>query len=93
MDLFREPNGVPKNNMHKALIFQAIIAGICLLFVFVFNGPMLRLKAFREQEENREDKILALSDKSKASPGVINSSLKRLSNRRFSDNTVQTVRV
>lgn len=60
MDLFRDSNGVPKNNMYKALIFQAAVAGVCLLFAVVFNGPMTRSKALKEREEIRKTKILGL---------------------------------
>jgi hypothetical protein len=51
MDLFRDQNGIPKNNMYNALIFQAAAAGVCLLFALVFNGPMSRTEALIEQEE------------------------------------------
>lgn len=61
MDLFRDTNGVPKNNLYKALIFQAAIAGVCSLSSLVFNGPMLRTKALKEQEELRMAKEMGLN--------------------------------
>jgi hypothetical protein len=64
MDLFRDTNGVPKNNLYKALVFQAAIAGVCLLFALVFNGPMLRTKALKEQEELRKTEGLGLNRQS-----------------------------
>lgn len=62
MDLFRDTNGVPKNNMYKALIFQAAAAGVCVLFSIVFNGPMSRTIALKEQEELRKTELLGLNN-------------------------------
>jgi hypothetical protein len=54
MDLFRDENGTPHNNMHKALVFQAVIAGVCALFALVFNGRMLRTEAIQEKSQKRD---------------------------------------
>lgn len=62
MDLFRDTNGVPKNNMYKALIFQAAAAGVCLLFSIVFNGPMTRSIALKEKEELRKTELLGIAN-------------------------------
>lgn len=62
MDLFRDNDGVPKNNMYKALIFQAAVAGVCLLFAVVFNGPMTRSEALKEQKEIRKTRLLGLNN-------------------------------
>lgn len=48
MDKFRNPNGDPPNNMFRALIFQAAIAGFCVVLAFIYNGPMLRTQAYEE---------------------------------------------
>ncbi|KAI8146221.1 major facilitator superfamily domain-containing protein [Fennellomyces sp. T-0311] len=48
MDNFRDPNGDPPNNMFKALIFQAAIAGVCVILCAVYNGPMRRTEAYRD---------------------------------------------
>lgn len=61
MDLFRDTKGVPKNNLYKALIFQAAVAGVCLLFAVVFNGPMTRSNVLKEQEKIRKTKLLGLN--------------------------------
>ncbi|KAG2215195.1 hypothetical protein INT46_001471 [Mucor plumbeus] len=50
MDLFRDKNGEPKDNLYKALVFQAAIAGICFFFSMIFNGPMARTEALKVQE-------------------------------------------
>ncbi|KAI8364090.1 major facilitator superfamily domain-containing protein [Blakeslea trispora] len=50
MDRFRDENGFPKNNMYKGLIFQAVVAGICLVFAVMFNGPMARTEAMKQQQ-------------------------------------------
>lgn len=50
MDQLRDPNGSPKNNMYKALIFQAGLAGVMVLFAMVFNGPMLRMRALQKEK-------------------------------------------
>ncbi|KAI8887074.1 MFS general substrate transporter [Backusella circina FSU 941] len=54
MDLFRDENGTPHNNMYNALIFQAVIAGVCALFALVFNGKMLRTEAIQEKSQKRD---------------------------------------
>ncbi|KAF1806907.1 major facilitator superfamily domain-containing protein [Mucor lusitanicus] len=51
MDLFRDVNGEPKDNLYKALIFQAAIAGVCFFFSMIFNGPMARTEALKVQEK------------------------------------------
>lgn len=51
MDLFRDVNGEPKDNLYKALIFQAAIAGVCFFFSVIFNGPMARTEALKVQEK------------------------------------------
>ncbi|KAI8640411.1 major facilitator superfamily domain-containing protein [Parasitella parasitica] len=51
MDLFRDENGEPKDNLYKALIFQAAIAGICFVFSMLFSGPMTRTEALKVQEK------------------------------------------
>lgn len=53
MDQLRDSNGNPKNNMYKALIFQAGLAGIMVLFSMVFNGPMLRMRALQKEKDIR----------------------------------------
>lgn len=63
MDLFRDTHGVPKNNMHKALIFQAAIAGVCLVFAIIFNSPMTRSIAMKEQEEMRKARLVCVNSK------------------------------
>ena len=51
MDQLRDPDGNPKNNMYKALIFQASLAGVMVLFAMVFNGPMLRMRALQKEKD------------------------------------------
>ncbi|CEG71411.1 hypothetical protein RMATCC62417_07151 [Rhizopus microsporus] len=51
MDQLRDSNGNPKNNMYKALIFQAGLAGVMVLFAMVFNGPMLRMRALQKEKD------------------------------------------
>lgn len=59
MDLLRDSNGNPKNNMYRALILQAALAGLMMLLCFAFRGRMLRseaiekLRQLEEQEANR----------------------------------------
>ncbi|OBZ87267.1 Major facilitator superfamily domain-containing protein 7-a [Choanephora cucurbitarum] len=50
MDRFRDENGFPQNNMYRGLIFQAAVAGICLIFAIIFNGPMARSNAMKQQK-------------------------------------------
>ena len=54
MDNFRNPKGNPPNNMYKALIFQAAMAGLCVVLCAVYCGPMKRTEAYREAALARE---------------------------------------
>ena len=54
MDNFRDPKGDPANNMYKALIFQAAMAGLCVVLCAVYCGPMKRSEAYREAALARE---------------------------------------
>lgn len=63
MDLFRDENGVPKKNMYKALIFQAVIAGITFIFAMIFNGPMARSEALEIQKKSAQSQAMAYSSR------------------------------
>ncbi|CEP14743.1 hypothetical protein [Parasitella parasitica] len=62
MDLFRDENGEPKDNLYKALIFQAAIAGICFVFSMLFNGPMARTEALKVQEKFAQSEFTAANN-------------------------------
>ncbi|KAG1049996.1 hypothetical protein G6F36_016130 [Rhizopus arrhizus] len=51
MDQFREPEGSPKNNMYRALVFQAGLAAILMFFALIFDGPMARTEALSKMTE------------------------------------------
>lgn len=58
MDRFREPEGSPKNNMYRALVFQAGLAAILMLFAMIFDGPMARTEALsKTRESNLTEKL------------------------------------
>lgn len=60
MDMLRDPNGSPKNNMYRALILQAGLAGLMMILSFGFRGRMLRTEAIeklRQEESNEKKKI------------------------------------
>ncbi|KAG1374553.1 hypothetical protein G6F61_009228 [Rhizopus arrhizus] len=58
MDRFREPEGSPKNNMYRALVFQASLAAILMLFAMIFDGPMARTEALsKTRESNLTEKL------------------------------------
>lgn len=59
MDLFRDENGVPKKNMFKALIFQAVIASLTFIFSMIFDGPMARSDALEVQKKTAESQSMA----------------------------------
>lgn len=59
MDLFRDEQGFPKNNMYKGLIFQAVVAGICLFFSFIFDGRMVKTEVLKIQEKVDQAVILS----------------------------------
>lgn len=61
MDLLRDS----KNDMFRALVFQAVVAGVCFIFSCVFNGPMLRLKSLQDQEKLRKEALCAIQPTSK----------------------------
>lgn len=60
MDKMRDANGTPKNNMYRALILQAAIAGLMMVLSFGFRGRMLRSEAMAKlrQEETNEKTIV-----------------------------------
>ncbi|GAA5797515.1 hypothetical protein HPULCUR_002903 [Helicostylum pulchrum] len=59
MDLLRDPNGSPKNNMYRALILQAGLAGAMMLLSLLFRGRMLRTEAIEKlkQDELNEKQV------------------------------------
>ncbi|KAI8881599.1 MFS general substrate transporter [Backusella circina FSU 941] len=62
MDLLRDPNGVPANNMYRALILQAGLGGLMMLLSFTFRGRMLRSEAILKLKVlNEEEKPPAIS--------------------------------
>ncbi|CAO0800032.1 unnamed protein product [Mucor circinelloides] len=48
MDLLRDSEGTPKDNMYRALILQAALAGLMMLLCFAFRGRMLRTEAIEK---------------------------------------------
>lgn len=69
MDLLRDSNGVPKDNMYRALILQAAFAGVMVLLCFTFRGRMRRTEAIEElkrleeeEEKNEKDKVVELEE-------------------------------
>lgn len=52
MDAARDENGVPKNNMFRALVMQAVFAGLIVILAFLFRGKMARSETImaRQQE-------------------------------------------
>lgn len=45
MDALRDANGAPVDNMDKALIFQASVAGAIVILSFLFYGRLHRSEA------------------------------------------------
>ncbi len=64
MDQLRDANGTPKNNMFRALILQAALAGLMVILAFGYRGRMLRTEAIErlKQEENDEKMISSSTD-------------------------------
>jgi hypothetical protein len=62
MDVFRDEQGYPKNNLYKGLIFQAIVAGVCLFFSIIFDGRMARTEALKMQEHVDQSDTLTFSN-------------------------------
>ncbi|KAI8994539.1 major facilitator superfamily domain-containing protein [Pilobolus umbonatus] len=59
MDQLRDVMGTPKNNMYRALILQAVLAGLMMLLSLGFRGSMRRSEAIEEMkrlEENEKNK-------------------------------------
>jgi hypothetical protein len=48
MDLLRDSEGMPKDNMYRALILQAALSGLMMLLCFAFRGRMLRTEAIEK---------------------------------------------
>ncbi|KAI7874245.1 MFS general substrate transporter [Lichtheimia hyalospora FSU 10163] len=53
LDVFRDPNGDPPNNMFRGLVFQAAMAAVSVVLSLIYNGPMLRTQAIKERENQR----------------------------------------
>ncbi|KAI9278679.1 major facilitator superfamily domain-containing protein [Phascolomyces articulosus] len=53
MDLVRDPHGDPPNNLYKALIIQAAVAGVVMILAFLFHGRMARSEAIAWQKEQQ----------------------------------------
>lgn len=51
MDLLRDSEGTPKDNMYRALILQAALAGLMMLLCFAFRGRMLRTEAIEKMQQ------------------------------------------
>ncbi|KAG2221072.1 hypothetical protein INT45_009730 [Circinella minor] len=49
LDKFRDPTGSPPDNMFRGLVFQASMASVSVVLSLIYNGPMKRLEARREQ--------------------------------------------
>ncbi|KAI8088646.1 uncharacterized protein BX664DRAFT_249017, partial [Halteromyces radiatus] len=47
MDTFRDPQGIPANNMDRGLIFQAAMSGVCVILSFLYMGRMMRTEAYQ----------------------------------------------
>lgn len=62
MDQLRDENGTPKDNMQKALIFQAALMGACTILAFVYNGRMNRSEAMAEEAKERENQEKDLTE-------------------------------
>ncbi|KAI9499208.1 major facilitator superfamily domain-containing protein [Zychaea mexicana] len=54
MDAVRDPRGNPPNNLYKALIIQAGLAGAIMILAFLFMGRMGRSEAIAWQKEQQE---------------------------------------
>ncbi|KAI8140363.1 major facilitator superfamily domain-containing protein [Fennellomyces sp. T-0311] len=54
MDGVRDPHGDPPNNMRKALIIQAALAGVIMILSFAFRGRMARSEAIAWQKEQQQ---------------------------------------
>jgi hypothetical protein len=54
MDLLRDPEGVPENNMTKALILQAGLAGLSMVFALSFSGRMIRTEAISKLNNEKD---------------------------------------
>ncbi|CAO3665148.1 unnamed protein product [Umbelopsis vinacea] len=62
MDQLRDKDGEPKDNMQKALILQAALMGVCTILAFVYNGRMRRSEAMAEEQKEREQEEMDLSE-------------------------------
>ncbi|KAL0144433.1 major facilitator superfamily domain-containing protein [Mucor lusitanicus] len=62
MDLLRDSEGTPKDNMYRALILQAALAGLMMLLCFAFRGRMLRTEAIEKMAESQQHQIDDVQD-------------------------------
>ena len=79
MDMVRDPQGSPPNNLYKALIIQAAIAGAVMILAFLFQGRMARSEAIAWKKEQQE-RFLVQGDESTfeklaATPTILDNTL------------------
>ncbi|KAI7900437.1 major facilitator superfamily domain-containing protein [Cokeromyces recurvatus] len=81
MDLLRDTNGTPKNNMYQALLLQAALAGLMMLLSFAFTGRMLRseaiekLRKLEQEEEEVVEEEKSIHEKNSGSPPLENTTV------------------
>lgn len=63
MDLLRDSNGNPKNNMYRALILQAALAALMMMLCFAFRGRMLRTEAIEKLRQLEEEEAIRVNEK------------------------------
>jgi FLVCR family MFS transporter 7 len=54
-DSLRDSSGEPNNNMYRALILQAALAGLMVILSFGFRGRMLRTEAIEKLKQIEEN--------------------------------------
>ncbi|KAG2182035.1 hypothetical protein INT43_006961 [Umbelopsis isabellina] len=58
MDQLRDPNGTPKNNLRRGLMFQCGAAVVCTLLCLFYNGPMRRTEAVKQLASQETETII-----------------------------------
>ncbi|KAI9025876.1 major facilitator superfamily domain-containing protein [Phycomyces nitens] len=55
MDAMRDTEGTPKNNLFRALILQAVLAGVMMVLAFLFRGRMKRSEAIALEKKRQAE--------------------------------------
>lgn len=70
MDTLRDSEGNPSNNMTRALVMQAVLAGVVTLLAFGFRGKMARTEAHLLSSRQKTEQFCCDEEKTAAAVAI-----------------------